>query len=109
MADDIELVKGKHAEPTADQALWLVIRKATECISYNHDENFIDMVLCPEQQYHNSDDEGLTRQSVPAMRARRSLPNLDVEAYRLLKAATEAFVMTKCGANIERSHLPFPP
>jgi hypothetical protein len=63
MADDIELVKGKHAEPTADQALWLVIRKATECISYNHDENFIDMVLCPEQQYHNSDDEGLTRKA----------------------------------------------
>src|SRR5271165_5228304 len=123
---DGELAQGKHVEtsnvdvqleraempPTDDQALWVVIRKATDGISYNHYEKFIDMVMCPEhhdQKDQHFDDEGLTRQSVRAMRARRALPFQDVEAYRLLKAATEVFLMTKCGVKIERSQLPFLP
>jgi hypothetical protein len=36
--------------PTADQALWVVIRRATDGISYNHYEKFIDMVMCPERR-----------------------------------------------------------
>jgi hypothetical protein len=99
-------------EPTADQALWVVIRKATDAISYNHYERFMDMVMCPERPEQNEgrfEEERLARESVRAMRARRSLPFPDVEAYRLLKAATEVFLMTKCGVKIERSQLPFLP
>jgi hypothetical protein len=98
-------------EPTADQALWVVIRKATDAISYNHYERFMDMVMCPERPEQNEgrfEEERLARESVHAMRARRSLPFPDVEAYRLLKAATEVFLMTKC-VKIERSQLPFLP
>jgi hypothetical protein len=125
-ADETELAKGKRVEassvdvqmqraempPTDDQALWVVIRKATDAISYNHYERFMDVVMCPESHDKGDElleDEGITRHSVRAMRTRRSLPFPDVEAYRLLKAATEVFLMTKCGVKLERSQLPFPP
>jgi hypothetical protein len=90
---DVQLQRAEMP-PTADQALWVVIRKATDAISYNHYESFIDVVMCPEdhdKEEQRLEDEGVTRQRVRAMRARRSLPFPDVEAYRLLKAATEVF------------------
>jgi hypothetical protein len=126
MADeDMEFAKGKRVEtssvevemqraeipPTPDQALWVVIRKATDAISYNHYESFIDVVMCPEDngaREQRLEDDGLTRQKVRAMHARRSLPFPDVEAYRLLKAATEVFLMTKCGVKMRLSEFPFP-
>jgi hypothetical protein len=109
---DVKLQR-TEVPPTADQALWVVIRKATDAISYNRYESFIDAVICPEEHDKGEqrlEDEGITRQSVRAMRKRRSLPFPDVEAYRLLKAATEVFLMTKCGVQIiDPSQLPFPP
>ena len=107
---DVQLRRAEIA-PTADQALWVVIRKATDAISYNHYESFIDVIMCPEghgEGEQRLEEVGITRKSVRAMRARRSLPFPDVEAYRLLKAATEVFLMTKCGVKLERSQLPFP-
>ena len=108
---DVQMQRAEM-EPTADQALWVVIRKATDAISYNHYESFIDMVMCPERsdrEHRQFERERLSRESVGAMSARRSLPFPDVEAYRLLKAATEVFLITKCGVRIERSQLPFLP
>ena len=108
---DVEMERAEM-RPTDDQALWVVIRKATDAISYNHYERFIDAIMCPEehdQGGETEEKEGISRRSVNAMRARRSLPFPDVEAYRLLKAATEVFLMTKCGVKLERSQLPFPP
>jgi len=80
---DVQLRRAEIA-PTADQALWVVIRKATDAISYNHYESFIDVIMCPEghgEGEQRLEEVGITRKSVRAMRARRSLPFPDVEAY----------------------------
>lgn len=92
--------------PTADQALWVVIRHTTDAISYNHYESFIDLIMCPERD-EEKEDERIKRERVRAHARRRSLPFPDVEAYRLLKTATEVFLMIKCGVHIERPSLPF--
>lgn len=80
--------------PTADLPLWLLIRKSTEAISFGNYSRFMDLLLC-----------GLGQEPAPApvtaefnrLLPRRALPYNDADAYRLLKVATEAFLMVNCG------------
>lgn len=84
--------------PTTDLALWAIIRKSTEAISFNNYNRFMDFVLCgldipsggqPVVDEFNN------------LRRRRFLPYNDTDAYRLLKVATEAFLMVNCGVVLE--------
>jgi hypothetical protein len=94
-------------QPTADQALWVVIRNTTNAISFNNYETFIDEVMCPEvPEGSGRSAPPDARDKVRKMRHRRSFPFPDVEPYRLLKAATEVFLMTKCGVEINEKRLP---
>jgi hypothetical protein len=81
------------ATATTDQALWAYIRASTDAVAYKRYAEFIDDVLCCE-----AGNEGLPRTKV----APNSLPFPRVEAYALLKAATEVFLMINCG--IDKRH-----
>lgn len=86
---------------TDDLALWLVIRESTNALSFDNYRRFVDFVLCgkplPEE-----DSRGLAerRAMFEELERRRSLPFTDMDAYRFLKVATEAFVMVNCGVSM---------
>lgn len=89
---------------TADLPLWLVIRRSTEGLSFANYRRFIDFVLCnqPLSEEEESEFDGRRFQAganrfLHDLRHRRFLPFTDVDAYRFLKIATEAFVMVHCG------------
>ena len=88
-------------EATDDIGLWVVIRKSAEALSFNNYFRFINFVLCREPIGETRDFE---TERFPAkqdrydrLRHERFLPFTDAEAYRLLKVATEAFVVVNCG------------
>jgi hypothetical protein len=76
------------ANPTDDQSLWVAIRDRTNVIGFQWYENFIDRVLC--------DGEAA---DAPHLLERRNKSQLSygVDAYQLLKTATETFLILKCG------------
>jgi hypothetical protein len=82
-----------ETEPTADLALWTVIRNSTEALSFNNYLRFMDefCALPPVSRFQNETDR------YRDLKTKRFLPFTDTDAYRLLKAATEAFIMVNCG------------
>jgi hypothetical protein len=74
---------------TNDLLLWVVIRKTTENISFANYNVFMEKVLCNGQVNGGS--------TFDRLRDRRFLPYNDTDAYRLLKVATEAFLIVNCG------------
>jgi hypothetical protein len=81
--------------PTPDLALWTIIRKSTEALSFQNYSNFMDIVLCGVTPPAGTDPRG----DVKSLQRRRSLPYTDADAYRLLKVSTEAFLMVNCGVD----------
>jgi hypothetical protein len=75
------------ANTTDDQSLWVAIRDRTSVMGFSWYENFIDRVLCREQDVPQHLKE----------RRDRSQLAYGVDAYQLLKAATETFLLFKCG------------
>lgn len=93
-----------ETEPTKDLALWTLIRNSTDAMSFTSYLNFIDALFCTNTATNTGKLSGfeLDRQLNKAdmfreLRQRRALPFTDSEAYRVLKVATEAFVMVNCG------------
>ncbi|MFC0253889.1 hypothetical protein [Massilia consociata] len=91
-----------ETEPTEDLALWTLIRNSTEALSFTSYLHFIDGVFCDPATLEAGPafEKYRFRQKRPmvdTLRAKRFLPFVDAEAYRVLKAATEAFVMVNCG------------
>jgi hypothetical protein len=86
-----------QATPTADLPLWVVIRRTTDAVSFENYLRFMDLVLC---------GIGKTTVATPGetafnnLRLRRFLPYNDADAYRLLKVATEAFLLVNCGITL---------
>ena len=90
---------------TEDTAFWTGIRNSTDALSFNNYLRFMDYIFCggsidqvtpqfekdrfTEKQTRYNGDKGLL--------SRRFLPFTDADAYRVVKAATEAFVMVNCG------------
>lgn len=73
------------SDPTTDQALWRVIRLGTRAIAFDNYDSFLKRVLCEEE-----------RQNVSRIRRNADLLH-GVDAYQLLRAATEAFLLVHCG------------
>jgi hypothetical protein len=96
-------------DPTEDLGLWVVIRKSNEALSFNNYFRFMNHVLCGEPIGEAPEFEAsrmaANRRRFNELRKERSLPFTDSEAYRLLKVATEAFVMVNCGVAL--SHFQF--
>jgi hypothetical protein len=97
--DSIQVHLGRaDTEPTDDQALWTVIRRSTDRISFNAYARWIDGMLCA------GDDASV----VPWPRrgpGPRALPFPGVDGYRLLKVATEVFLLANCGVHISSRDL----
>ncbi|HEV8241948.1 MAG TPA: hypothetical protein VGS57_21465 [Thermoanaerobaculia bacterium] len=80
--------------PSDDQALWVAIRYGTSAIGFAKYQAFLDEVLCTNAE---------TRPAGAFVRAERDrLLAGDrlvhgVDAYKLIKAATEAFLVVNCG------------
>jgi len=80
--------------PTSDQTLWVVIRQSANQLEFNRYRDFIDPIM--------GGRPGLQEQAtVASLRGSRSLPFPDIEPYRLLKVATEVFMMAFCGTIID--------
>ncbi len=92
-------------EPTDDQALWVAIRNRTEAIGFNNYAAFLHRVLCePPDRFRPHEKDKATE-----LRDRLSElpePLHGVNAYQLLKAATECFLLLECGVAIKRSKDP---
>ena len=88
-------------EVTEDLPLWVVIRKSTEAISFDNYFRFMNHVLCGEplpssgNQVSNRIVHGRTK--FDELQKRRFLPFTDADGYRMLKVATEAFLIVHCG------------
>ena len=94
-----------ETEPTEDLPLWTLIRNSTEAMGFTNYLNFIDSLFCAEPSngtiFGPAGFEGerflKKADRFHHLRHRRALPFTDAESYRVLKAATEAFVMVNCG------------
>lgn len=79
-----------------DIAHWMAIKNSTEAMSFNNYKLFIDQLFCKEpKDPHGPFTEA--NAAFQSLQKRRFLPFTDTDAYRVLKAATEAFVMVNCG------------
>jgi hypothetical protein len=86
---------------TEDLPLWQAILNSTESLSFNNYLRFMDFLFCggPKPDAPFEKDGRLTQkqQLNTSLLAKRLLPFTDTDAYRVVKAATEAFVMVNCG------------
>ncbi|TWI69352.1 hypothetical protein IP91_00420 [Pseudoduganella lurida] len=94
-----------ETEATPDLALWTLIRNSTEALSFNNYMDFLDQLFCAPGYDQSGgaiapfERSRFTEKAAAyqSLKKRRALPFTDSEAYRVLKAATEAFVMVNCG------------
>jgi hypothetical protein len=85
-----------ETEPTEDLPLWTLIRNSTEAMSFTNYLHFIDGLFCKGSL--SPPVSGPAAQALfNTLVTRRTLPFVDADSYRVLKAATEAFVMVNCG------------
>lgn len=90
------------AIPTTDTALYVAIRQHAQAIGFSRYSEFIHRVLC-EGQMHDAGDQG-----APSIADRRddldNRPTIHgVDAYNLLRLATEVFLTLECGLVIRRN------
>jgi hypothetical protein len=97
---------------TEDTAFWTGIRNSTEALSFNNYFRFMEWIFCggnPPNPNNGFEDQRFfsKREEYEELKKRRFLPFSDSDAYRVVKAATEAFVMVNCG--VQHDPLPFDP
>lgn len=85
--DTIRLQR-QYAPLTEDKALWAIIRNRTNAIGFKNYKKFVDSIMCGELPPGASVD---LRTRAQELRYR------GVDAYELLKKATEAFLMHETG------------
>jgi Carboxypeptidase regulatory-like domain len=98
---DVQMVGGRMnvrlertaSFPTLDQALWAAIRRQGESISFDRYRDFIDRVMAEGYDFHTKMGNPLLDSRLPEVRSRRH----GVQAYELLKVATQVFLLLNCG------------
>lgn len=99
--------------PTDDLPLWVVIRKSTEATSFDNYLRFMDHVLCGKPlspEFSDYERAKVVDHKIPrfdALQGKRFLPFNDADAYRILKVATEAFLVVNCAVALDT--FPFSP
>jgi len=91
---------------TIDQPLWVAIRGGARALSFGAYKAFIDHVLCAPTP--TTDDEKTKKSKI---NARVTAPLVEsrffgTDAYQLLRAATEVFVLTQSGVVIPSDYNP---
>ncbi len=110
-----------RTQATEDQALWVAIRNRTQAIGFERYHQFIDKVLCKEEDLIQPRPHVPTGKSSKAdnkvlkqiiRRDRRDLSTRStlhgIDAYHLLKLATEAFLILECGIVDDQGQIPDP-
>jgi len=90
---------------TPDIAFWTGIRNSTEALSFNNYLRFMDVIfyggdrnkVSPLFEQNRFTEKEKRYNGEKGLLSRRFLPFTDTDAYRVVKAATEAFVMVNCG------------
>ncbi len=82
-----------EVDPTADQALWVVIRNSADALNFDNYFAFIEPIMC-------GGDPPRAQGKFDHIKTKLQLPFPDAEPYRLLKVATEVFMMAHCGVVI---------
>jgi hypothetical protein len=98
--------------PTQDLPLWVVIRKSTNKLAFQNYDRYMSIVLCGDAP---REDEAVRFELDPQGRSQkfedlwhwRALPYTDADAYRALKAATEAFLMINCATTLSAAQYQF--
>jgi hypothetical protein len=80
--------------PTADQALWVSIRNSTNLLGFENYTDFIDQVGCSDRADFRRGFGFGGGAATPRSHIALAFPG--VERYRLIKAATEVFLMLNC-------------
>lgn len=105
-ADPLTIKLTRSAEePTSDEALWVVIRQSTNALSFPNYVNFVDTVMCCPGNLSALCPPRDEECALPPLSQRRFLPFPNMDAYRVLKVATECFVMMNCGVFLTPSAL----
>ena len=96
--DDVGVTMKRTAvPPTQDQALWVAIRASSNALGFENYSRFLDAVMCDGPDYDVGRRIGHRLRKV---KRHTGLPFPNVDRYRLLKAATEVFLMTHCGVEL---------
>ena len=106
--DDVNVrLRRTAVDASSDQVLWVAIRNSTRELLFDEYKEFVDAVMCADELPEDAPPG--TRRELRRVNRRRALPYPDVDAYRLLKVATEVFIMVKCGIAIDprQPDLPF--
>jgi hypothetical protein len=84
--------------PTEDEILWMVIRNSTNNLGFENYSRFLDNVLCGDDhpRVRGQADRRGYESELQAL-SNIALPYPGVDPYRLLKVATEVFLMIHCG------------
>ncbi len=101
--------------PTQDEALWVVIRETTNALSFQTYVNFVDKIMCcpgtlddycsPPRKIAPDIIIQKPNCDLPPLSQRRVLPFPNMDAYRILKVATECFLMMNCGVYLSHDKL----
>jgi hypothetical protein len=81
-----------ESELSTDLPLWALIRHSSEAMSFTNYAAFLDSLFCGT----GAAPDSLASARFDRIRPRRALPFTDSDSYRVLKVATEAFVMVNC-------------
>lgn len=109
--DTVPVTMQRAVEPQDnDAALWVVIRNTTNQLSFINYQNFVDSIMCPTgpEQTIDSLIEGFCQGSAcfpTPLNRRRFTPFPNMDAYRVLKVATECFLMLNCGVFVDAKKL----
>jgi hypothetical protein len=97
-------------EPTSDEALWVAIRFSSNQLLFQNYLQFVDSIMCNNTGATSIDD--ILNNSVnqapcllPPISQRRFVPFPNMDAYRVLKVATECFLMLNCGVYLNTATL----
>jgi len=85
---------------STDLPLWLVIKGSSDALSFDNYKNHMDFVLCGVP-FVRTKEVTKAAAAYRDLQKKRFLPFTDSDAYRLLKVATEAFLMTNCGVALD--------
>lgn len=91
-----------ETEPTEDLPLWTLIRNSTDAMAFTNYQLFMDKLFCRDAAGPQGSHQHGLMKKYHQLRSQRLLPFSDADAYRVLKVATEAFVMVNCGVLNQR-------
>jgi hypothetical protein len=110
---NVRLASPPAVNPTEDEGLWIAIRHTAESLSFRRYREFIDRVLCDNEissrHPEEAEEEGglvdLTHQPHSVIGG-LGLHAYGVNAYNVLRLATETFLLLRCGVAIRGPYSP---